>query len=86
VDGRVKPGHDDSLWAQGRRPRYKQRMSDIIGDTQWHTIASISAGGASPYTYTDTNIVPGHNYWYAVSAQDCTPAFSANVSSNGASL
>lgn len=63
-----------------------QRKSDIVGDTQWHTVASIAAGGASPYTYTDSNILSTHYYWYAVAAQDCTPAFSANVSSNGAAL
>jgi prepilin-type N-terminal cleavage/methylation domain-containing protein len=55
-------------------------------DPNWHEpVASIPAGGGGTYTYVDTSVLPTHTYWYAVAAQDCTPAFSAPVSSNGIS-
>ncbi len=55
-------------------------------DPNWHEpVASIPAGGGGTYTYVDTSVLPPHTYWYAVAAQDCTPAFSAPVSSNGIS-
>jgi prepilin-type N-terminal cleavage/methylation domain-containing protein len=55
-------------------------------DPNWHEpVASIPAGGGGTYTYVDTSVLPPHMYWYAVAAQDCTPAFSAPVSSNGIS-
>lgn len=57
------------------------RMSSL--DMVWQNVASIPAGGMSPYTFIDTGRLPGVTYWYAVAAQDCTPAFSTTVSSAG---
>lgn len=34
------------------------------------------ASGAASYTYTDTQVSAGTQYWYAVAAQDCTPTVS----------
>ncbi len=31
------------------------------------------ASGAATYTYVDTQVTSGTQYWYAVAAQDCTP-------------
>jgi hypothetical protein len=54
-------------------------------DPNWHEpIASIPAGGGATYSYDDPTVQNGHTYWYAVAAQDCTPAFSTPESSNGA--
>jgi prepilin-type N-terminal cleavage/methylation domain-containing protein len=52
-------------------------------DPVWQTIASIPAGGAPPYTYTDGGLNAALTYWYSVSAQDCTPASSPAVSTGG---
>src|SRR5665213_1211179 len=52
-------------------------------DPAWQNVAGIPSGGATPYTFTDANAPPGATYWYAVAAQDCTPAFSSTVSSGG---
>jgi prepilin-type N-terminal cleavage/methylation domain-containing protein len=51
----------------------------------WRNVAFIPAGGASPYPYSDPSVVQGGGitYWYAVAAQDCTPAFSSTLSSPG---
>lgn len=55
-------------------------------DPQWHEpVASIPAGGGATYTYVDPSLQTGHTYWYAVAAQDCTPAFSNPTSSVGVS-
>jgi hypothetical protein len=44
-------------------------------------VQSIPAGGV--YDITDSGLNTGVIYYYAVAAQDCTPAFSPPVSSNG---
>jgi Tfp pilus assembly protein PilV len=38
-------------------------------------LVSVPAGSAT-YTYTDGSVSPGTKYWYAVAAQDCSPALS----------
>jgi prepilin-type N-terminal cleavage/methylation domain-containing protein len=48
----------------------------------WTNVQSIPAGGV--YDITDSGLLTGVVYYYAVAAQDCTPAFSLPVSSNGA--
>jgi prepilin-type N-terminal cleavage/methylation domain-containing protein len=58
-----------------------QRMSNV--DPVWQNLGSVSAGGSSPYTYTDAGLNSANTYWYTVSAQDCTPAFSSAVSTAG---
>jgi prepilin-type N-terminal cleavage/methylation domain-containing protein len=47
----------------------------------WTNVQSIPAGGV--YDITDSGLNTGVIYNYAVAAQDCTPAFSPPVSSNG---
>jgi prepilin-type N-terminal cleavage/methylation domain-containing protein len=47
----------------------------------WTNVQSIPAGGV--YDITDSGLNTGVIYFYAVAAQDCTPAFSPPVSSNG---
>jgi prepilin-type N-terminal cleavage/methylation domain-containing protein len=47
----------------------------------WTNVQSIPAGGV--YDITDSGLLTGFQYYYAVAAQDCTPAFSLPVSSNG---
>jgi prepilin-type N-terminal cleavage/methylation domain-containing protein len=47
----------------------------------WTNVASIPAGGV--YDITDSGLNSTITYNYAVAAQDCTPAFSFPVSSNG---
>jgi prepilin-type N-terminal cleavage/methylation domain-containing protein len=47
----------------------------------WTNVQSIPAGGV--YDITDSGLLTGVTYNYAVAAQDCTPAFSVPVSSNG---
>jgi prepilin-type N-terminal cleavage/methylation domain-containing protein len=47
----------------------------------WTNVQSIPAGGV--YDITDSGLLTGVTYNYAVAAQDCTPAFSLPVSSNG---
>ncbi len=39
-------------------------------------IASVAAG-APPYSFTDTDVVPGQQWIYGVASQDCTPATSS---------
>ncbi len=41
-------------------------------------LLSIPSGEAS-YTYSDGDVIPGQVYWYALAAQDCTPALSGQV-------
>jgi prepilin-type N-terminal cleavage/methylation domain-containing protein len=48
----------------------------------WQQVASIPAGGG-PYLFTDSGLNTTVQYWYAVAAQDCTPAFSVSASSGG---
>lgn len=62
--------------------RYSVTRKSLL-DPVWQNVASIPAGGATPYTYVDSDLQNGTTYWYAVAAQDCTPAFSSSVSSNG---
>lgn len=47
----------------------------------WTNVQSIPAGGV--YDIIDSGLNTGVIYYYAVAAQDCTPAFSPPVSSNG---
>ena len=47
----------------------------------WTNVQSIPAGGV--YNIVDSGLNTGVIYNYAVAAQDCTPAFSIPVSSNG---
>jgi hypothetical protein len=47
----------------------------------WTNVQSIPAGGV--YNIVDSGLNTGVIYNYAVAAQDCTPAFSPPVSSNG---
>jgi prepilin-type N-terminal cleavage/methylation domain-containing protein len=47
----------------------------------WQNVASIPAGGV--YNFTDTGLNTTVTYYYAVAAQDCTPAFSVSASSGG---
>ncbi len=35
--------------------------------------------GAANYLYADSDVLPGQVYWYALAAQDCTPALSDQV-------
>ncbi len=46
-----------------------QGLSPSFGDP----FLSIASGAAS-YTYLDTQVTAGLEYWYAVAAQDCTPS------------
>jgi prepilin-type N-terminal cleavage/methylation domain-containing protein len=52
-------------------------------DPVWQTVGSIAAGGSPPYTYTDSGLNGAVTYYYAVAAQDCTPAFSTATSTVG---
>lgn len=47
----------------------------------WTNVQSIPAGGV--YDITDSGLNTAVTYFYAVAAQDCTPAFSPPVSSGG---
>ncbi|MEO8881151.1 MAG: type II secretion system protein [Gemmatimonadaceae bacterium] len=47
----------------------------------WVNVASVPAGGT--YDIVDSGLNPVNLYYYAVAAQDCTPAFSNPVSSGG---
>jgi prepilin-type N-terminal cleavage/methylation domain-containing protein len=65
--------------------RYAITRSTATDPTVWQTIGSVSAGGSPPYSYTDTGLNPNETYYYAVAAQDCTPAFSTATSTAGVS-
>jgi prepilin-type N-terminal cleavage/methylation domain-containing protein len=54
-----------------------------LTDPVWTNIGSIGAGGSAPYTYVDSGLNTGETYFYAVAAQDCTPAFSTAASTAG---
>jgi prepilin-type N-terminal cleavage/methylation domain-containing protein len=56
------------------------RMADFAPGV-WTNVQSIPAGGV--YDITDSGLNTSVTYNYAVAAQDCTPAFSVPVSSNG---
>ena len=43
---------------------------------------SVLPGGDSTYVYSDAGITSGDEYYYAVSAQDCTPSLSSQRTSN----
>jgi prepilin-type N-terminal cleavage/methylation domain-containing protein len=58
-------------------------MRRTLTDPVWQTIGSLAAGGSPPYTYTDTGLNGAETYYYAVAAQDCTPAFSTANSTVG---
>ncbi|HSU93594.1 MAG TPA: prepilin-type N-terminal cleavage/methylation domain-containing protein [Gemmatimonadaceae bacterium] len=62
--------------------RYNVTRMASFAPGVWQNVASIPAGGG-PYSYTDSGLNTGVQYWYAVAAQDCTPAFSASASSGG---
>jgi len=62
--------------------RYSVTRMASFAPGVWQNVASIPAGGG-PYSYTDSGLNTGVQYWYAVAAQDCTPAFSASSSSAG---
>jgi prepilin-type N-terminal cleavage/methylation domain-containing protein len=61
--------------------RYAVTRRASFAPAVWQNVASIPAGGV--YTFTDTGLNNTVTYWYAVAAQDCTPAFSASASSAG---
>jgi hypothetical protein len=61
--------------------RYAVTRRASFAPAVWQNVASIPAGGV--YTFTDTGLNNTVTYWYAIAAQDCTPAFSASASSAG---
>lgn len=65
--------------------RYSVTRKSSI-DPVWQNVGFIPAGGSSPYPWSDASVVQGGliTYWYAIAAQDCTPAFSSSLSSPGA--
>jgi prepilin-type N-terminal cleavage/methylation domain-containing protein len=61
--------------------RYEITRRASFAPAVWQNVASIPAGGV--YTFTDTGLNNTVTYWYAIAAQDCTPAFSPAVTSAG---
>jgi prepilin-type N-terminal cleavage/methylation domain-containing protein len=61
--------------------RYSVTRMASFAPGVWQTVASIPAGGT--YNITDSGLNTTVTYFYAVAAQDCTPAFSVSVSSGG---
>jgi prepilin-type N-terminal cleavage/methylation domain-containing protein len=61
--------------------RYQVTRSALFAPGVWQNVASVPAGGT--YDITDSGLNTGVTYFYAVAAQDCTPAFSASASSGG---
>ena len=61
--------------------RYAVSRSASFAPGVWTNIQSIPAGGL--YDITDSGLNTTVMYYYAVAAQDCTPAFSPPVSSGG---
>lgn len=61
--------------------RYSVTRMASFAPGVWQTVASIPAGGT--YNFTDSGLNTTVTYFYAVAAQDCTPAFSVSVSSGG---
>jgi prepilin-type N-terminal cleavage/methylation domain-containing protein len=62
--------------------RYSVTRRTDFAPAVWQNVASIPAGGG-PYSFTDSGLNTGVQYWYAVAAQDCTPAFSPSTTSGG---
>jgi len=85
----VSPGKIRVVWTAspdesgGERDvmRYAVTRMASFAPGVWVNVASIPAGGI--YDITDAGLNTGFIYNYAVAAQDCTPAFSLPVSSNG---
>lgn len=61
--------------------RYQVTRMASFAPGVWQNVASVPAGGT--YDITDSGLNSGFQYFYAVAAQDCTPAFSASASSGG---
>jgi prepilin-type N-terminal cleavage/methylation domain-containing protein len=61
--------------------RYQVTRMASFAPGVWQNVASVPAGGV--YDITDAGLNTGVTYFYAVAAQDCTPAFSASASSGG---
>lgn len=61
--------------------RYQVTRSASFAPGVWQNVASVPAGGT--YDITDSGLNTLVTYFYAIAAQDCTPAFSASVSSGG---
>lgn len=54
----------------------------LITDATWgDPYLSLPPGGTATYTYTDQVVTSGAKYYYAVTAQDCTPSNSSVTSS-----
>jgi hypothetical protein len=62
--------------------RYNITRTADFAPGVWTNVASIPAGGG-PYSFTDSGLNTGVQYWYAVAAQDCTPAFSPATTTGG---
>ena len=85
----VSPGKIRVIWTAspdesgGERDvmRYAVTRMASFAPGVWVNVASIPAGGV--YDITDSGLNTGFIYNYSVAAQDCTPAFSLPVSSNG---
>jgi prepilin-type N-terminal cleavage/methylation domain-containing protein len=85
----VSPGKIRVTWSAspdetgGERDvmRYAVTRMASFAPGVWTNVQSIPAGGV--YDITDSGLLTGVTYYYAVAAQDCTPAFSLPVSSNG---
>ncbi|MDP1891069.1 MAG: prepilin-type N-terminal cleavage/methylation domain-containing protein [Gemmatimonadaceae bacterium] len=56
-----------------------RRVSSI---TDWGDPYVTMPGGTATYTFQDGDVASGVSYYYAVSAQDCTPSLSAQRSTN----
>ncbi len=61
--------------------RYQVTRQANFAPGVWQNVASIPAGGT--YEYIDTGLNTGVVYNYAVTAQDCTPKFSDQISTPG---
>jgi prepilin-type N-terminal cleavage/methylation domain-containing protein len=89
VATKVSPGKIRVTWTAspdesgGERDimRYAVTRMANFAPGVWTNVQSISAGGV--YDITDSGLNTGVIYFYAVAAQDCTPAFSLPVASNG---
>lgn len=54
----------------------------LSANTDWGDPYVVLPGGDSLYVYSDAGITSGDEYYYAVSAQDCTPSLSSQRTSN----
>jgi prepilin-type N-terminal cleavage/methylation domain-containing protein len=61
--------------------RYQVTRMASFAPGVWQNVASVPAGGT--YDITDSGLNTTLTYFYAIAAQDCTPAFSASASSGG---